>query len=106
MVKFKFTLIAAVVLLSYNSETFAQRKKKKEQAPTAVAPKKEEKKGPKPYGKVIDSTAVTQKGLIDIHKMDNKYLFEIPAALIDTEIMTIKRLKTLQQTLLLLATIF
>jgi hypothetical protein len=28
--------------------------------------------------KVIDSTAVTQRGLIDVHKVDNKYLFEIP----------------------------
>ena len=32
---------------------------------------------PKPYKKVIDSSAVTQKGLIDIHKIDNKYLFEV-----------------------------
>jgi hypothetical protein len=36
------------------------------------------KKEPKPYKKVIDSTAVTQRGLIDVHKVDNKYLFEIP----------------------------
>ncbi|MSP85050.1 MAG: DUF5117 domain-containing protein [Flavobacteriaceae bacterium] len=49
------------------------------------------KKEPKPYKKVIDSTAVTQKGLIDVHKMDNKYLFEIPNSLLGSEIMTITR---------------
>jgi hypothetical protein len=30
----------------------------------------------KPYKKVIDSTAVTQKGLIDVHQIDNKYLLK------------------------------
>jgi hypothetical protein len=37
------------------------KEKKKERAATAAVAPKEEKKGPKPYGKVIDSTAVTQK---------------------------------------------
>ena len=92
MVKLRITLLAAIVLSSCGTtETLAQRKKKKEPATVAAAAKKDEKKEPKPYGKVIDSSAVTQKGLIDVHKMDNKYLFEIPAALIDTEIMTITR---------------
>ena len=92
MVKLRITLLAAIVLSSCGTtETLAQRKKKKEPATVAAATKKDEKKEPKPYGKVIDSSAVTQKGLIDVHKMDNKYLFEIPAALIDTEIMTITR---------------
>ena len=91
MVKLKFALFASCLLLCYNSETFAQKKKNKDAPKTIEAPKKEEKKGPKPYNKVIDSTAVTQKGLIDIHKIDNKYLFEIPASLLDTEIMTITR---------------
>jgi hypothetical protein len=46
---------------SYNSEAFAQRKKKKSQKKPLPQPKKEEKKQSKPYNKVIDSTAVTQK---------------------------------------------
>ena len=55
------------------------------------AKKPETKKKPKPYAQVIDSTAVTQKGLIDIHKVEDKYLFEIPETLIGKEIMTITR---------------
>jgi hypothetical protein len=45
MVKFKLTLIAAIILFSYNS-AIAQRKKEEELATAAVAPKKR-KKGPK-----------------------------------------------------------
>jgi len=78
----------------FSVEGFAQKKEKKKKSKdkTEVAAKKpEEKKGPKPYKKVIDSTAVTQKGLIDVHKTKDKYLFEISDSLIGREIMTITR---------------
>jgi len=55
------------------------------------AKKPDAKKEPKPYKKVIDSTAVTQNGLIDVHKIGEKYLFEISDSLIGKEIMTITR---------------
>jgi len=83
------------LLAGSNLDSFAQKRKKKDAAKSEVtkaeAPKKDEKKKPKPYNKVIDSTAVTQKGLIDIHAIENAYLFEIPATLLNTEIMSITR---------------
>jgi hypothetical protein len=95
MVQLKSSLILASLLLCFSQGAIGQNKKKKDAAKPAVTasetPKPDAKKGPKPYNKVIDTTAVTQKGLIDIHKMDAKYLFEIPATLLDTEIMTITR---------------
>ncbi|WP_144891915.1 zinc-dependent metalloprotease [Flavobacterium tiangeerense] len=95
MLKNKLTLIIACIALFAAPETFAQSKKKKKNDKTAVAQPvakpAEAKKEPKPYKKVIDSTAVTQKGLIDVHKTDNKYLFEIPDSLLGSEIMTITR---------------
>jgi hypothetical protein len=81
----------------------AQKKKKKDQTPeTPAAPvaakpaapaKKPDapKKGPKPYKEVVDSTAVTKKGLFTVHKVDDKWLFEIPDSLFGREIMTITR---------------
>jgi hypothetical protein len=95
MVKKTLTLVSLVLLIVVSSETFAQNKKpskpvgsvnEKSDSKTA-----DSKKEPKPYKKVIDSTAVTQRGLIDVHKIDNKYLFEIPVSLIGTEMMTITR---------------
>ncbi|HBD26012.1 zinc-dependent metalloprotease [Flavobacterium sp.] len=74
----------------------AQKKKKDKKKPTTEAiasdaKKPDAKKEPKPYKKVIDSTAVTQYGLIDVHKVGEKYLFEISDSLIGKEIMTITR---------------
>ncbi len=90
----KITLLATCFLLLSTVGSHAQRKNKKKNSKdpiTATAKKPEEKKGPKPYNKVIDSTAFTQKGLIDVHKIDKKFLFEISDSLIGKEIMTITR---------------
>ena len=95
MIKKKLTLISICLIVFSAQETFSQSKEKTKTDKNAIAkvePKSAEaKKEPKPYKKVIDSTAVTQKGLIDVHKIDNKYLFEIPEAIIGTEMMTITR---------------
>jgi hypothetical protein len=100
MTKKVFTLLVAL-MVSIGFGANAQKKKKADEAKPAVAevpkkpdaPKKPEtpKKGPKPYKEVVDSTAVTQKGLMTVHKMDDKYLFEIPDSLLEREIMSITR---------------
>jgi hypothetical protein len=97
MLKKSVQILLCIFLLT-SVESIAQKKDKKNkkgQAPVAAAPadvkKPDGKKEPKPYKKVIDSTAVTQKGLIDVHKVADKYLFEISESLIGKEIMTITR---------------
>ncbi len=90
----KITLLGTCVVMLCGCSSLAQKKdkNKKSKNQTEIVQKKpEEKKGPKPYKKVIDSSAVTQKGLIDIHKLKDKYLFEISDSLIGKEIMTITR---------------
>lgn len=93
----KLTVFICLVLFSFTTDLVAQRKKKdntKSNAVAAVNPdakKPDVKKEPKPYKKVIDSTAVTQNGLIDVHKVGEKHLFEISDSLIGKEIMTITR---------------
>jgi GNAT superfamily N-acetyltransferase len=92
----KLLLLSTCYLLLFSVDVNAQRKKKTDKnsakTPTAAADaKKPETKKPKPYNKVIDSTAVTQKGLIDVHKVGDKFLFEVSTALLGKEIMTITR---------------
>lgn len=90
----KITLLSTCAVMLVGCSTLAQKdKNKKSKNQTEVAQKKpEDKKGPKPYNSVIDSSkVVTQKGLIDIHKTKDKYLFEINDSLIGKEIMTITR---------------
>ena len=92
----KLTLLSCLITFSFSTELMAQKKKKDKKKPTTEAvasdaKKPDAKKEPKPYKKVIDSTAITQDGLIDVHKVGEKYLFEISDALIGKEIMTITR---------------
>jgi hypothetical protein len=48
------------------------------------------KKEPKPYKKLLIQLQL-RRGLIDVHKIDNKYLFEIPDSILGSEMMTITR---------------
>jgi Domain of unknown function (DUF5118)/Domain of unknown function (DUF5117) len=97
---FKKLLLLVFCGASIQFNAFAQKKKEETKAPAApvtppvaAATKKPEspKKGPKPYKEVVDSTAISQKGLMTVHKMDDKYLFEIPDSLLGRDIMAITR---------------
>jgi len=49
------------------------------------------KPAPKSYKDVITDKAVTQKGLFIVHKVDDKYYFEIPDSVMNREIMAVTR---------------
>ncbi len=54
--------------------------------------KKEQKKGPKPYDKVITAEAITTHGLFSVHRIDDKYFLEIPDSIFGAEMMTVTRM--------------
>jgi hypothetical protein len=49
------------------------------------------KPGPKPYKDVITDKAVTKKGLFTVHKIEDKYYFEITDKMIGRDIMYVNR---------------
>ena len=49
-------------------------------------------KGPKPYKEVITSKAVTDDGLFKVHRLEDKYYFEIPESLFGREILVVNRI--------------
>ena len=53
---------------------------------------KEKKKGPKPYVDIITAKAVSSKGMVWIHKIEDKYFMEIPDSVFGREMMAITRL--------------
>ena len=91
--------MALTTALTYSAD--AQKKKKKEEEAKPVAqevkkpesPKRPEapKKGPKPYKEIIDSTAKTKVGLHTVHKVGDKFYFEIPDSLIGRDIIAVTR---------------
>ena len=44
-----------------------------------------------PYKKIITKEAVSKKGLIDVHKVKNKYYFELSESLLNREILVVSR---------------
>lgn len=60
--------------------------KAKTVAPAAAKP------GPKPYKEVITDKAVTDAGMFAVHKIEDKYFFEIPNKLLDRDILIVSRI--------------
>ena len=94
--KFKFStlstaVIAALLIISCASVKVSS--KQKGTAATAQKSSKKEKKGAiQPYSKVITKEAVTDEGLFDIHKIDEKYFYEIPDSLFEKEMLMVTRI--------------
>ncbi|QLG45921.1 zinc-dependent metalloprotease [Costertonia aggregata] len=70
-------------------QIFKKKKKKTETSGTATKPKKGEIK---PYDKVITKDAVTDKGLFDVHTLNEKYFYEIPDSLFNKEMLMVSRI--------------
>jgi uncharacterized protein YdeI (BOF family) len=47
--------------------------------------------GVRPYKEVITDKAITKKGLFTVHKVDDKWYFEIPDSVMNREIMAVTR---------------
>ena len=81
------SLIAFALFLSMSSIA-AEKKAAVTTPPTADTAVK----GPyKPYAKIITDKAITQKGLFKVHKVEDKYYFEIPDSLLGREMMMTSR---------------
>src|SRR5215217_1579961 len=48
--------------------------------------------GPRPYTSVITPKAITKTGLFIIHKIDDKYFFEIPENLLGRDLLIVSRI--------------
>ncbi len=89
-------LLALALLLSLTFAAEAQKKKKKKQGEPAPVEKKAEKpkskNGIKPYDKVITQDAKSDTGLFTVHKIENKYYYEIPDSLLGREMLMVTRI--------------
>lgn len=58
-------------------------------APPAAA---RQTQGPRPYSEVITSKAVSDAGMFTVHKVEDKYYFEIPDNMLGREILVVNRI--------------
>lgn len=89
-------LLFVILTLSISIESQAGifKKKKKTPAKTEItSPKKDaDTKGPKPYSQVITKGAKSVKGFIVVHKLENKYYFEIPDSVLGRDLLVVNRI--------------
>jgi Met-zincin/Domain of unknown function (DUF5117)/Domain of unknown function (DUF5118) len=89
-------ILSLFICLAFAGLCFSQQippvpaNKKPPSGTTATAPASL-KSSPKPYKDVITDKAVTQKGLFTVHKVDDKWYFEIPDSVFNREILAITR---------------
>ena len=84
----------ALALMAFSCKSTKQASKSKTSTSTAAKPpaKKPGKNDIQPYTKVITKEAVTDKGLFDVHKIDDKFFYEIPDTLFEREMLMVTRI--------------
>ena len=89
-------LLLKLLLLTFTLASFqttdAQVFKKKKKKTEQKAPAKPKKGAIQPYNKVITKDAETDKGLFNVHKVDNKHFYEIPDSLFNREMLMVSRI--------------
>jgi Met-zincin/Domain of unknown function (DUF5117)/Domain of unknown function (DUF5118) len=95
----KKALLMAVIVVLTVPAAFAQHKRHPDTAPTDTSKLKAAAlpgfpmphQGPKPYKEVITDKAVSHEGLFIVHKVEDKWYFEIPDSMLQREFMAITR---------------
>ncbi len=70
----------------------AQPKTDTTKSPTAAPPGRPATSGPRPYKEVITDKSQTDDGLFKVHKVDDKYFFEIADSVMGREILVVNRI--------------
>ena len=89
---FSHKLLLIALSLSVSSCAVFQPEKEKSQAEAKADDGKKNGNGVKPYNKVITKDAKSDKGLFTVHKVDDKYFYEIPDSLFNREMLTVTRI--------------
>ncbi len=92
----KYIVVPALLCISLAVAAKKKKHNKAPEAPPAVAAAKpadsaSSKKGPKPYNKVITDKAISKNGLFTVHKVEDKWYFEIADSLMGREMIVTTR---------------
>src|SRR5688500_18087046 len=93
-------VILLTFFLTLISTAHAQRRQPTPTAPVPTGPAPQpitpsfgsSRSGPKPYKDVITSKAVTTKGLLTVHKVEDKWYMEIGDTVLGRDILIVNRL--------------
>ncbi|MDR2954547.1 MAG: zinc-dependent metalloprotease [Prevotella sp.] len=97
MTKKSFTIVLLLIAgtLGSNAQIWPFKKKKKEEKKEAAAPAAKPAapaSGLKAYDEIITKEAKTNKGFFDVHKVKDKYYFELPDSIFERDILVVNRI--------------
>jgi hypothetical protein len=75
--------------------SFAQQRNQPPSTPrsdTGTTPAAVRSTGPRPYSEVIPARARTTRGLFTVHRVDDKFFFELPDSILNREILVVNRI--------------
>ncbi|MBO9681909.1 MAG: zinc-dependent metalloprotease [Flavisolibacter sp.] len=86
--------VAFVASFLFSSAVFAQNPQQNGQPAQQAGPGfgRQQTSGLRSYSDVITSRAKTSKGLLTVHRIDDKFYFEIPDSLLNREILVVNRI--------------
>lgn len=99
--RFTSALLSATACVIFITATAQERPGKKQPQATATPATPPQtplpmpqlpKPGPKPYKDVITNKAITDTGLFKVHKVEDKFFFEIPDSLLGRDILVVNRI--------------
>ncbi|MCG8321069.1 MAG: zinc-dependent metalloprotease [Cytophagales bacterium] len=90
-------LLLVILVIGFSPDASSQTKSKKKknrkgQTEAATGKVSKKKNGIKPYKEVITAEAITDDGLFKVHKVEDKYYFEIADSLLQREILVVSRI--------------
>ena len=95
----KKRLSLLVLLACCSAITYAQKKSSTPAAPadtakrpTAPVAPRPPQTGPKPYKEIITDKAITRKGLFTVHKIEDKWYFEMGDSLLGRDVLVVNRI--------------
>jgi hypothetical protein len=89
-------LSVLVALICFVSAIHAQDKSSNEPSKPNLDAIKGANSQPKPYSEIITKQAVTTNGMFNIHKVGEKYFYEIPDSLLKRQILVVNRVSKTQ----------
>nr|WP_321234928.1 zinc-dependent metalloprotease [uncultured Psychroserpens sp.] len=90
------TMALVFCFMPITNQAQSKRKKKKNQKTEAVKPAPKKNQGKiKPYDKVITKEAISDDGLFKVHKVGEKYYFEIPNEHLGKDMLLVSRIAKL-----------
>jgi hypothetical protein len=84
--------ILALFLLAFISQPIVAQRKKKRDKQEEEKPQEDKKPAFKSYDELITKEALSDDGLFTVHKVEDKYYYEIPFSLLDIDMLLVSRI--------------